>query len=542
MARGKRGAGGSGTARGDKEQRAAELEAELFGTCHGAQAFDDEAGAGFGAAEMDDILAGGAAGEDDDDRAGHGEGAGDDEEDGSEPEDRDEAPTRDAGPAKATGKRRPVWVDEDDEKVEVNIAGRAMLRKLRKKEDEETITGKQYEQRLRQQFRKLNPGVKWSRLTHKESTAGASEAAARILQHSGAVLSSARATLPPGLIEATRVRDANQHEPCKAVVRSVAFHPGGQILMTASLDRKLRLFQADGLRNPKLQSVHFDDMPIHQAAFCNGGAQILCTGRRRFWYLYDVEAAKVQRVQGIFGRDERSFERFAATPADADPASLGPAGPLAAFCGVQGNIPLVSLRSRQAVGTLKMSGTVRNLAFTPGRSHELLSSGDDGVVYVWDLRTQRCRGRAVDEGCVHATSLAVSPGGNYVAAGSDVGVVNIYGPGGLFAGAGQASQGAAAPLAPLAPRPVKTLMHLTTAADTLEWSPDGQVLAMASRMRKDALRLVHVPTLTVFSNWPTSKSPLHYVHCVAFSPGGGFLAVGNAKGRALLYRLHHFDV
>lgn len=63
---------------------------------------------------------------------------------------------------------------------------------------------------------------------------------------------------------------------------------------------------------------------------------------------------------------------------------------------------------------------------------------------------------------------------------------------------------------------------------------------MASRMKRDALRLVHVPSLSVYANWPTSRTPLHYVHSLDFSPGGGFLAVGNARGRALLYRLHHY--
>lgn len=54
-------------------------------------------------------------------------------------------------------------------------------------------------------------------------------------------------------------------------------------------------------------------------------------------------------------------------------------------------------------------------------------------------------------------------------------------------------------------------------------------------------RVVHVPTMTVFSNWPTSKSPLHYVHDAAFSPNSGYLAIGNARGRVLLYRLHHYS-
>lgn len=66
------------------------------------------------------------------------------------------------------------------------------------------------------------------------------------------------------------------------------------------------------------------------------------------------------------------------------------------------------------------------------------------------------------------------------------------------------------------------------------------MLMMASRMKKDALRIVHLPSATVFSNFPARNAPLHYVHCGAFSPGGGLMAVGNAKGRVLLYRLHHY--
>lgn len=51
------------------------------------------------------------------------------------------------------------------------------------------------------------------------------------------------AQLPPGLIEATRMRDANIAEPSKAVVQSVEFHPDGQVLMTAGMDKRLRFFQ-----------------------------------------------------------------------------------------------------------------------------------------------------------------------------------------------------------------------------------------------------------------------------------------------------------
>lgn len=51
-------------------------------------------------------------------------------------------------------------------------------------------------------------------------------------------------------------------------------------------------------------------------------------------------------------------------------------------------------------------------------------AGGDGVVHTWDLRTHRCIGRAVDEGCVRGTSLACSA--DMFATGSDAGVVNVH--------------------------------------------------------------------------------------------------------------------
>ena len=47
---------------------------------------------------------------------------------------------------------------------------------------------------------------------------------------------------------------------------------------------------------------------------------------------------------------------------------------------------------------------------------------------------------------------------------------------------------------------------------------------------------VHLPSLTVFSNWPTSRTPLRYVHTFDFSPNSGYLSIGNDRGKALLFR------
>ena len=67
-----------------------------------------------------------------------------------------------------------------------------------------------------------------------------------------------------------------------------------------------------------------------------------------------------------------------------------------------------------------------------------------------------------------------------------------------------------------------------------------QILAVASRETKDAMRLVHVPSFRTFPNWPTSQTPLKYVNDIAFSPNGGYIASGNDKGQVLLYSLTHY--
>mmetsp|Transcript_26560 Transcript_26560/g.37069 ORF Transcript_26560/g.37069 Transcript_26560/m.37069 type:complete len:125 (+) Transcript_26560:168-542(+) len=123
--------------------------------------------------------------------------------------------------------------------------------------------------------------------------------------------------------------------------------------------------------------------------------------------------------------------------------------------------------------------------------------------------------------------MACSQDGSVYACGSSSGVVNIYDS---KAAAGGESR----------PSPLKTLMNITTPLDTLRFNHDGQIMGMASSRGKDCLRLVHVPSRTVFANWPTAKTPLHNVSTIDFSPKSRFCAIGNAKGKVLLYRLDHY--
>lgn len=104
--------------------------------------------------------------------------------------------------------------------------------------------------------------------------------------------------------------------------------------------------QIDGKRNPKVQSLFLQDFPIHKAAFVPDGSGVVAAGRRNFFFVYDLEAGRVERVNCLIGRDEKSLECF----------EVSPDSKVVAFLGNEGYILLTSLRTRQCIGTLKMNG------------------------------------------------------------------------------------------------------------------------------------------------------------------------------------------
>lgn len=425
--------------------------------------------------------------------------------------------------------RKPVWEDEEEAATTIKLSVANRLRKLMKVGDGDTISGAEYVSRLRAQHAKLNPSSNsWAELPSQRrkrqlQSLDSDDDASSDLDNDphNVLLSNAervvknKSRLPKGKIEISRLRDANVEDPSNAVIQSVEFHRNAQILLTAGFDKRLRFFQIDGKRNPKVQSVFLDDFPIQKAAFAPDGSRVIATSRRNFYYVYDMNAGAVQKVNPLVGREEKSLESFEVSP---DSRTV-------AFLGNEGYILLASLRTMQLIGTLKMNGSVRAISFAES-GRELLSSGGDGEVYHWDLGTRRCIHRGRDDGAVKSTTLRVSPDSKLFATGSNSGVVNLYERERFVKGE---------------ILPIKTFMNLVTTVDNLKFNVDSQILAMSSRMKKNALRLVHLPSYTVFSNWPTPKTPLQYIHALDFSPGGGFLAVGNAAGKVLLYRLRHYE-
>ncbi|RUS25002.1 WD40-repeat-containing domain protein [Jimgerdemannia flammicorona] len=322
-----------------------------------------------------------------------------------------------------------AWRDDDDVTLRVSLMAEKRLRKLRDDEAEDTISGVEYEQRLRRQFEKIHPVPTWCKLPsqtksrkrpnrgtdsdysdEEEQRSGPEEDEdATLLRNTLGILRKDQRgrLLPQGEIEMTRLKNANQMGYSQSAVTSLSFHPNAQVLLTSGLDKTLRLFQIDGKLNPKVQSVYLSDMPVHSSAFDPTGTTILATGRRKYFYIYDVQAGHVDKSQGIYGRENKSLEKF----------SMSPCGRYVAFLGRDGYIVLVSYKTKQWVANLKMNNSVRSVAWAQD-GESLWSVGGDAEVYQWDLRNSRqCIKRWADDGGFKPCALAVSGNEEYYAVG-----------------------------------------------------------------------------------------------------------------------------
>ncbi|KAB0362130.1 hypothetical protein FD754_006286 [Muntiacus muntjak] len=417
--------------------------------------------------------------------------------------------------------KKPVWLDEEDEDEEmVDMMNNRFRKDMMKNANENQLSKDELQKRLKEEFQHAMGGVpawaeanKWKTPSDDESEEDEDD----LLQRTGNFISTST-SLPKGILKMKNCQHANAERPTTARISSVQFHPRAQVVMVAGLDNAVSLFQVDGKTNPKIQSIYLEKFPIFKACFSANGEEVLAMSTHsKVLYVYDMLAGKlipVHQVRGLKEKIVRSFE-------------VSPDGSFLLINGVAGYFHLLSMKTKELIGSMKINGRIAASTFSSDSKKVYASSGD-GEVYVWDVNSRKCLNRFVDEGSLYGLSIATSRNGQYVACGSNCGVVNIY------------NQDSC--LQETNPKPIKAIMNLVTGVTSLTFNPTTEILAIASESMKEAVRLVHLPSFTVFSNFPVvKKKNISLVHTMDFSPRSGYFALGNEKGKALMYRLHHYS-
>ncbi|KAF6844401.1 U3 small nucleolar RNA-associated protein [Colletotrichum musicola] len=462
-----------------------------------------------------------------------------------------------------------AWVDSDDERLTVSLANTTRLRKLRISEGEDVVSGSEYSRRLRQQFVRLNPLPKWAQepegrpaKRRRRSSAAASDSSASSDDEEGSDTelsaaplekflrdvhrlagkdSTGRTRLRPETIDIQRTREIpNTH---KAPVNNLSFHPKYPVLLSSSTASVLFLHHlnptAHPTPNPLLTSVQAKGVDVRRAEFLHPvGDEIFFAGRRKYFHSWNLESGNVQKTSKIQGHrlEHKSMEHFKLSPCGRY------MGIIASSRKGGGIVNIVSVGSRQWIAAARLDSRHGIADFCWWRTGDGLSIlGKDGSVGEYSMEERKFLSVWRDEGCVGGIVIALGGhggpeqlgGDRWVAVGSNSGIANIYDRDETLVKTSKDGEVSFVER----PEPTRVLEQLVTPITVITFSPDGQLMAFGSQSKKDALRLVHLPTCTVYRNWPTAQTPLGRITAVAFGRQSDLLAVGNDSGQIRMWEI-----
>jgi len=318
------------------------------------------------------------------------------------------------------------------------------------------------------------------------------------------------------ILKINQLPDLNSEAPSKSIITSIGFSRGeNNKAFTAGLDKKLKLFSlSSNNKSTLMQSVYLADLPIFQAKSLSE-KEIICTGKRKHYYIYDITTNKAMRCAGLSLHFEeiKSLERVFTGENHF------------AFGSLDGYVLIYDNTSKTFMYDLKINGSVNSVCFS--KTNYFFVAGDQSEVYLFDLRkSKRCLTKFADAGNFNTMAMTLSPNDKFLATSSSTGVVNVYDSQKIMNFDDEEKI-----------EPVKAFMNLTTSVEFLGFNNASNKLAICSRWKKHAFRVINLENMSVYSNFPTFANQIKYPICCDFSSDDKHLSIGNDEGRALLYQL-----
>ncbi|KKY15159.1 putative small nucleolar ribonucleoprotein complex subunit [Phaeomoniella chlamydospora] len=398
---------------------------------------------------------------------------------------------------------------------------------------------------------------------------------------------SSRFKLRPEVVDIHRLKDITSSSP--SAITALSFHEKYPILLATAGPAStvfLHHVSPQSLNpNPLLTSLLLKRTPLHTVEFRPSSTtstssdltQIFLSSRRRYMHTWHLSTGLIAKhTRPIYGNKsaratQRTLESFRPSPCGRYIALIGSSRKGGGII----NILDASTMQWQCACRADGRGGVADFAWwKDGEGLAVLSKS--GEVSEFSINERRIIARWIDEGNVGPTTIVIGgrsgkKGGllgpdRWVITGSTSGIVNIYDRTTWGHPPPPPSSSTTTPtpspscllsnaFTPSSPTPIRTLENFTTPISTLTLTPDpdSTLLIISSRWKKDALRLIHLPSCTVYRNWPTASTPLGRISSVAVTTWGGsgsggavaknesgkgfWLCVGNEKGRIGMWEI-----
>lgn len=428
-------------------------------------------------------------------------------------------------------KPKSAWIDKHDEEISIDISKIARLRKLRKNDSETKIKGDEYQERLEdfysQKLKNLD-FFKWTStkpLENAENQENFPTDFKEILNKDVDLFESLQEELSAGLISLDKLGSLSRKDQHKSVVQTLDFHENNEVFLSAGYDKLMKIYsvrrresQDEFVKSLKvLKTVYFEDFPLKMCRFL-GNSKILCSGLKKHLLIYDVIAEKNEKfASNLFtSYFEKHIENF----------SLSKDGKLIALNNNQGDIIVISSKNMEFLYRFKSNEPCHATYFTED-TRFLFSVGNQGKIYQWDLNKRQIFDCFSDNATSSINCLDFGIRDSLLAVGGANGVVNLYdrdwktGKINRF--------------------PLKEIQNLTTEITNLNINKKGELMVVASKWKKNAIRIVHLGNKTVFSNWPNVKTKLQFVTAMGMSMNCKYLGLGNDEGNVFLYNFRHYN-
>lgn len=429
--------------------------------------------------------------------------------------------------------RKPAWIDRNDEEISIDISKVARLRKLRKNDEETVIKGDQYQDRLQEFYnKKLNnlDFFKWGSKVVQNEEEEEKSTFKELLNQDIPLFDSHHEELPPTVISISKAGSLLRKEEHNAVVQTLDFHPNNEFFLSGGYDKIMKIYSVkkeenlggmnDGFRkNLKiLKKVYVEGFPLKKCRFMAASNQILCSGLKKHLLSYDLVQERTEKyASNLFTSFfDKSVDNF----------SISQDENYIALNNNKGDLVMLSGKNKEYLFHLRCNEPITTTQFTHD-SRFLFTASNSGKIYQWDLNKRAVYDCVRDVGASVINCMDLSFNDNYLAVGGLNGIVDLY--------------DRDAKTLKLNKNPLKEVQNLTTAITDLEFNKKGEIMVISSKWKKNAIRIFHLGSRTVFSNWPNLKTKLQFVTSLKLSENCKYMALGNDEGNVFLYNFKHYN-